>query len=182
MILTTYSGQEIDPLRIDPAQIDLETIAVALSRKCRWGGHSRRPMTVAQHSVLVARQLDGEPPAVQLAGLLHDGCEAYCEDLPRPIKTLCPDYIRVHDRFAAAIDARFALGGLLVPLDRRIAHADDVLLQTERRDLWGRPPFAGVSAEPTPQRIIPWPCDQARAAFVSLFERLDALRRAGVAG
>lgn len=180
MEFLTYGHRPIDPENIDPQAIHIEAIAVALSRKVRWGGHSPRAMTVAQHSVLVARIVAqrGGSPTLQLAGLLHDACEAYVEDLPRPIKRLCPDYVALHDRFAAAIAARFDLGALLTPrLDARIAYADDVILQTERRDLWGLPRSRDVAANASESRIVPWPSPQARAAFESTFYRLDALRR-----
>ncbi len=99
----TYSGKkfyQLDPL---PEDIDIQDIAHALSRMCRFAGHTREFWSVAQHSLLVSR-LAGEMYCpyhnnhrqhsvaykticdIELAGLLHDASEAYLVDIPRPIK------------------------------------------------------------------------------------------------
>ena len=88
--LQTASGRAFDLLNPSPADVDFDDISLALSRVPRFGGHTRRPYSVAQHSVLVAELLEsaGHPGHVVLQGLLHDATEAYVMDLPRPLKDL----------------------------------------------------------------------------------------------
>lgn len=65
-------------------------LAHALSLVCRFNGHCAHHYSVAQHSLLVAYiiEKEGGTPEEQLAGLLHDGTEAYINDLTRPLKLL----------------------------------------------------------------------------------------------
>src|SRR4051812_31750950 len=81
--IQTYSGTEFWPLSPKAADVKLIDIAHALSNKCRFAGHCREFYSVAQHSVLVSRQL---PDEFKLWGLLHDAGEAYFADIPNPIK------------------------------------------------------------------------------------------------
>ena len=80
------SGKIVDPFCLRPEDIDVEDIACALSRICRFGGHA--PYSVAAHSLAVADCLErwGRKPAVCLSGLMHDSAEAYLGDIPTPIK------------------------------------------------------------------------------------------------
>lgn len=97
---TTASGKPFwcgDPR---PEDVRIEDIAAQLSRECRFGGALASHMamgsplalcpvetySVAQHSVLVCDNV--ADPALKLAALLHDVAEAYCKDIPKPIKTL----------------------------------------------------------------------------------------------
>jgi 5'-deoxynucleotidase YfbR-like HD superfamily hydrolase len=83
------SKKWIDPLRLRIDEVEVEDIALALSNICRYTGHVRRLSSVAEHSVKVADvvryELDGDRNAA-LAALLHDACEAYLSDVPKPIK------------------------------------------------------------------------------------------------
>ena len=79
----TYSGRRFWPLEPRPQDVDIEDIAHAMSMKCRFTGHAEGFISVAEHSVNVARFL---PPKLRLHGLLHDAAEAYLPDIARPIK------------------------------------------------------------------------------------------------
>jgi 5'-deoxynucleotidase YfbR-like HD superfamily hydrolase len=85
-ILTTASGREIDLLEPDPARISLADIAHHLSQINRWNGASQRPISVAQHSLLVSRALERHGPRLAMLGLLHDAHEAYMGDIATPVK------------------------------------------------------------------------------------------------
>lgn len=92
MPMLTASGRLFDPKCLAAGvmieAVCLPDIAHSLAQICRFGGHCKRHYSVAEHSLLVAEILRfrGIPAAGQLAGLLHDVHEAYCGDVPTPIK------------------------------------------------------------------------------------------------
>jgi uncharacterized protein len=178
--IQTVSGRWLDPLAPDPTQIDIGDIAQALANQCRFGGHSRRFYSVAQHSTIVSEACEqrGVSAAQALAALLHDAGEAYLVDLPHPLKhrsELGPPYREAEKLLEEAIRVRFDL----VPQPAEMKPIDRSLLATERRtfasmnDPW--PELEGF--EPLEVEIDPWDPERARAEFLKRFERLDAARR-----
>lgn len=176
----TVSGRWIDPLKPDPASIEIEDIAQALSNQCRFGGHCRAFYSVAQHCVAVAdvcRERGGSA-AEALTALMHDASEAYLVDLPHPLKhrsPIGPPYKLAEARLEEAIRARFDL----VPPGPELKAIDRAMLATERAaiasggDPW--PELDGV--EPLGIAIEPWDPPRAKREFLERFERLDAARR-----
>lgn len=82
-ILKTYTGKVIRPHDIRPEDVEIDEVAHALANLNRFNGHSRLPMPVAHHSVLVSLLCDPEDAK---EALLHDAAEAYVGDLIEPIK------------------------------------------------------------------------------------------------
>ena len=123
-----------------PEDVHIDDIGHALSNLCRFTGHCRKFYSVAQHSICVAVLLrhQGHPPEVQLAGLLHDGSEAYLGDVAAPLKRLLPDYRAIEWRVQAAVNKAFGL-----PTDQRtqaaVKQADLMMLDTEARGLMSNP-------------------------------------------
>jgi len=130
--IATYSGRTVTPLNPDPADIDIEDIAHALSNSCRFTGHVAKFYSVAQHSYLCSTIVEDE---YALTALLHDASEAYLSDISRPIKSQ-PEfgdvYKKYEARLEAAISERF---GLVYPYPESIKRADTILLRSEQRDL-----------------------------------------------
>lgn len=96
--ITTYTGRRFDYASGDP-DIHIDDIAHALSLICRFNGHVREHYSVATHSIVVANLVghvyDLSPVSysssreqLQLAALLHDATEAYCCDVPTPLKDM----------------------------------------------------------------------------------------------
>lgn len=172
--IATYSGQHIDYRDIRPEQIVIEDIAVALSHICRFVGHVPEFYSVAQHVVLCS-QLTPQPYALE--ALLHDAAEAYCQDLPSPLKKLLPDYKDIEARVDSAIRSKF---NLPATPSKIIKEVDLIVLATERRDLnldcesdW--PMLSGV--EPTTAFTIkPLMPRQARELFLSRFYALTGAK------
>lgn len=107
----------------------IEVIAAALSKLCRFTGHTRLFYSVAQHSVLVSHLV---PPEMALAGLLHDAPEAFLGDVSSPLKALLPEYKTLEHRVWQCIASSFDLS---VELPAEVKHADMVALVTEEAQL-----------------------------------------------
>lgn len=165
--IQTYSGRQFFPLEPRPGDIDVGDIAHSLSLQCRFNGHCRPFYSVAEHSVRVSRIVEG--PA-RLWGLLHDAAEAYISDLPRPLKATAPGFRAAEDRLLEVIVTRF---GLEWPMPAAVAHADDVLLATEMRDLMAPSPASWpLEAAPLAETIVPLGHLEAEQLFLAAFARL----------
>lgn len=94
--IKTFSGKKFDYLKMDVNAINIEDIAQGLSNTCRWTGQVKF-YSVAEHCCLVAKAMykAGYSREVCLAGLLHDASEAYCADVPSPLKRLCTSYAQI---------------------------------------------------------------------------------------
>lgn len=85
-LILTHTGRLVDPLHLTEDDVCLEDVAHALALVNRFGGHSKRPLSVAQHSVFVSYL------CTTLQALLHDASEAYIGDVCRPLKRQ-PDFL-----------------------------------------------------------------------------------------
>lgn len=124
--------------------INVQNIASALGKLCRYNGHCRGFYSVAEHSVLVAELLDdvGATPETVLAGLLHDAHEAYTGDMTRPMRQALGDALGHVKRIEHGIQAEVEWALMFShhingeAIDREaIKHADTVALAIEYRDL-----------------------------------------------
>ena len=150
--IVTATGAEFDLRRPMPAAISALDIAAALSKICRFNGHTVRPYSVAEHSLLVCelaqREFAVQLPQALLAALLHDAHEAYCGDVSTPVKRVLgwagtdlesPLENTVLHRFGVLHTAR--------QWASVIKQCDLLALAIERRDLL---PAAGTSHRPWP--------------------------------
>lgn len=113
----------------DPAVIDIDVVAGALSRLCRFSGQTKRFYSVAEHSIAVAGIVPWED---KLEALMHDASEAFVVDVPSPLKPLLKDYPALEEKAHRAVAERF---GLRYPWPPSVKQADLVMLATEKRDL-----------------------------------------------
>lgn len=143
--LGTNSGKKIDLLKPDPAQIEIDDIAQALSFVPRFMGQTDTFYSVLTHSVNVASLV---PPQFKLAALLHDATEAYIGDVPTPLKDLLGNSYRdVEARLAMAIGTRFGVRCFLHSLPDVIREADRIMLVTEHHLLQKKAADWGWDAE-----------------------------------
>jgi 5'-deoxynucleotidase YfbR-like HD superfamily hydrolase len=86
--IITRTGQQFDFDAFTSDDIRIEDVAAALSKLCRFTGHTTKFYSVAEHSLLVAQLvgLNGGSIRDQLWGLLHDAPEAYVGDMSTPLK------------------------------------------------------------------------------------------------
>ena len=112
------SGRRLDLLDPSPLDIEIEDIARGISRVARWNGQTSGvyPLSVAQHSVIVAELLKSYNENIeikwQLAALLHDAAEYIISDMITPLKSfLGEEYIQLEEKIQSAINIRFSLPG-----------------------------------------------------------------------
>ena len=110
------SGRRLDLLNPSPLDIEIEDIARGISRVARWNGQTsgEYPLSVAQHSVIVAELLKSYNENIeikwQLAALLHDAAEYIISDMITPLKSfLGEEYIQLEEKIQSAINLRFSL-------------------------------------------------------------------------
>lgn len=191
----TFRGVQFWPLDPSPDEILIEDVAHSLAMQCRFGGHCREHYSVAEHSVRVAEWVASELglPSVKhfanfatftddrhivLWALLHDASEAYCVDVPRPLKRNLAGYAKIERRIELAICERF---GLHLEMPAIVKRGDEVLLMTEKRDLMGPPPAPwsvaqGAPVKPLDEVIVPWGPDEAERRFLERFRALEAAK------
>lgn len=162
-----YSGIAFWPLDPRPEEVRIEDIAHALSLQCRYAGHCSRFYSVAEHSVLVSQVV---PPHLALMGLMHDATEAYCIDVPRPLKPYLRGYKEIEDGIWRAIADRF---GMPHEMPREIKDADNAVLLAEQAELMGPPPMPwAVPGEPANVPIIGFLPGYAERLFLERFKEL----------
>lgn len=127
--ITTHSGLNFDYQNPIIDSICIEDIAKGLSHECRYTGQLDRFYSVAQHSVECSYVVADK---FKLEALLHDAVEAYCKDIPSPLKKLLPDYRLVEDKVDQVIRQKFNLPLTISP---EVKQADLILLATEHRDI-----------------------------------------------
>lgn len=130
--METASGVRFQFMQPTSPMIVLEDVALALSRTCRYGGHTRRFYSVAEHACLISDWVLRQPwgdPLCALTALHHDDAEAYIGDLPRPAKQNMPQFKALEDVIERAVACRF---GLLYPFPEWLKWADTAILADER--------------------------------------------------
>jgi hypothetical protein len=93
--IQTYTGRKFYPMVPRQGDLTIFDIAHALGNKCRYGGHTAKFYSVAEHCValaLLARHLE-HPVELQYQFLMHDAAEAYFPDIPRPVKHFFPEIV-----------------------------------------------------------------------------------------
>lgn len=179
--VATYKGFHVDLLEPDPADINIVDIAHHLSLVCRFNGATREFYSVAEHSVRcadIAFDL-GKPYVVQLAVLMHDAHEAYCQDMTRPRKKLeeqlgCRFTSDLEDRFMDVVCRVFDIP-ILPSTQEAIKQADNIMVRAECEQLiegggknyeWGETPRVDTHLEC-------WSPKEAKARFLARFDSLS---------
>lgn len=131
--ILTYSGKFVNPLDVEPEDIEIIDIAHALSNLCRYNGHVEQFYSVAQHSVLVARGFT-RGSELRKWGLLHDASEAYLGDVVAPLKYSgnYDFYLEAEEELMKVIAEKF---GLSWPMPIEVDEADKELRGPEMKSL-----------------------------------------------
>jgi hypothetical protein len=129
LFIETVSGKNF---YIDSSPFDIHDIASALSKLCRFNGHTKKFYSVAQHSILVADIMENLKLGDPFEGLLHDATEAYLADIPSPWKVLLPEYKALETRLDKRLRAQFKLPEKITDGAKR---ADFIALYVEANHL-----------------------------------------------
>ncbi len=166
--ITTYTGKQFDISDPQPDQIDIEDIAISLSRTVRFRGMTILPYYVAHHCVLATYLL---APEYRLWGLLHDAAEAYMGDMPKPLKThLDSGYVAIEQRVMRVVAEKF---GLEWPMPDQVKLVDRILLVTEAERLMKHNPedwHMELGVDPDMSLpILPLDSDRAYCEFMLVY-------------
>ncbi len=164
-IITRY-GHKVHFLKPRPDEIDIRDIAHALSRICRFNGHTIKPYYVANHLCLCA---DYAPAEVKREAFAHDWQEALCTDCPTPLKVLLPQFSEIEQRLEVVIARKWKLTH---PLPAAVKEIDQRMLVTEMRDLTHRIDWREYPSTPFDETIEPWDSARCHREFMKRFKRL----------
>lgn len=151
------SGVLFDVFNPEPELIQIEDIGHALSHLCRYGGHTPKFYSVAQHSVLCSYYPGTLKQQIQY--LLHDASEAYMVDLPRPIKRNLSEYRKTEDNLLEVILASFEVD---FPLSDATHEVDNLILGYEYYNFF----------ELKNKKFDYWACSKAKQMFVKRYYEL----------
>lgn len=165
--ITLCGGRQLDPWHITADDISIADIGNTLGHICRWGGMGRFFYSVAEHSVLVSRQVS---PDNALWALLHDAAETYIGDMVAPLKAQFPDFKRLEQHIMLSVCEAFGLPPEepeeVKVIDRRLRATEAITLDMQPH-LWG-----GLDVSPLPVRVECLLPGQAKALFFERYEEL----------
>lgn len=138
--IQTHSGASINLVNINTDLISIDDIAHALAHINRFSGHSLRPISVAEHSLMVAmiceRHFQVSCPAGLLAALMHDAHEALIGDITSPVKAMLGDTWRAFEtRVQRTVLRKWGLLNAYASNQIDIRNADLHALTSEREQL-----------------------------------------------
>jgi uncharacterized protein len=123
--IRTYSGKYVNVFEPTEDMICIEDIAHALAHQCRFAGHTRSFLSVAEHSYYVMLITSKEN---KLQDLMHDASEAYLVDIPSPIKRRLSQYVELEDKLMHVIASKF---GFTWPMSDEVKVNDKKSLEFE---------------------------------------------------
>lgn len=177
--IQTFTGKQFYILDPQPDDIEILDIAHSLSMTCRYNGHCLRFYSVAEHSVLLAsytQHVLQRGTRDVMRALLHDACEAYVGDLPKPIKRSMPGIEERENAVERVIMQKFGLEiakpDWLDEIDHRIWFDEKTALMVPRND-WS---FEGET-QPLGVVIQSWDPHTAEGIFLNAFRQLEATLR-----
>jgi uncharacterized protein len=181
------SGRRLDLIDPTAMDIEIEDIALGISRVARWNGQTigAHGFSVAQHSLIVEDICRYLVPSLEtkwcLMALLHDAAEYVIGDMISPFKAaLGIDYRRFETHLEQAIHIRFGLPTTPPPIIKRlIKKADHACAyfeatqlvgfsDSEARTYFGSPPN-GYQLLITPLSSV-----EAEKKFIERFDLLNA--------
>lgn len=185
-MMTLYSGRRVDPWNLTVQDVDIQSVAHSLALLCRFGGHSNKFYSVAQHCVRVAATV---PKEYRLEGLLHDATEAYIQDVVRPVKHRLFKYKELENHVWQQFSFKY---GLPSEMSDIVKKADNALLKSEIRQFVNNPgrdielahPFWN-DVEEVDEASRTWTPEEAEAMYLMTYadavaQRVEFIRQGTV--
>jgi 5'-deoxynucleotidase YfbR-like HD superfamily hydrolase len=188
-VIKTFTGLEINPLDVGKENINIEDIAHALALCNRFAGHTRVPVSVAQHCVYVSRVAralgwadlalcNGDADKIGFQGLLHDASEAYLGDVTKWLKE-DPAMSAYRQAEARVQDQIYRKFGCWVLDHRLVKEADRVMCRFEAERTM--PPMTWSPDYPPIDKAMrarighwrPWSWQTAEEVFLAEFRLLN---------
>jgi hypothetical protein len=181
--LLTSAGKTISLAHVGATPISVQEVAYALSHINRFTGHALRPISVAEHSLMVSEIVEREfgvrSAAVLLAALMHDAHEAITGDLSSPMKQLIgPAWYEAENRIQHEVLQGFGLLTAFNTSHSVIKRADLMALSAERQQLMpGDDVWPCQITHPAPDWVryssSDFTPDDWRMAFLGRYEELN---------
>ncbi len=177
--IKVHAGHYVDLANPDPNTIEIQSIAAALSKICRFGGHCPRFYSVAEHCVLATELAfkEGIRGSGLLAILLHDAAEAYIGDMVKPLKVTIPQYTEAENRIELAIEQAFGIDfqwhqDVIKKFDRAMLKAEKTSMWPEDKEEW-----AGFSQIMTANvELHHWSPSIAQRMFLYTYEEMRMIK------
>lgn len=168
--ITGYKGGRIYPFNPTLEMLDIEEIAVGLSRECRFARMIKKDLfySVAEHCWHVSYLCNKK---YALAGLVHDGSEYIFGDLSSPVKHCA--YFRNFDKAEKNLQKLIFqkyCGYAEEPLNVKVA--DSALVMWEAEKLLSVPPEHLISDKKLGIKLPCWSPKIARRKFLERFAEL----------
>lgn len=170
------AGHYVDLVNPDPDSIEVRSIAAALSKVCRFGGHCPQFYSVAEHCIHATALAcsEGYTGDALVAVFLHDAAEAYIGDMVKPLKLAMSQYGEAERRIEAAIQSAFGVDfakwmDVIKRFDRAMLKAEKVTMWPEDTEKW-----AGFSE--IEDRVVKfqfWEPSQAEIQFLAMARTLQ---------
>lgn len=180
--IVTYTGRKFHPLDPTSNAICLLDIAHALALTNRYGGHTKYPYSVAQHSILISRALLDYGYEAAIWGLFHDATEAYLGDIVSPLKRSrnMDGYCEVEKELQRLIGDVFLLPQKIPSI---VKVADKYIYFKEVKQLFSSRQLKNIQPEYSSGttlfenlKIEPWDWQYAKDQFMVCYEEVSRMK------
>ena len=167
--IRTFTGKNFNIFVPKLRLIDIRDIAHAESLITRFTGHTKKLYSVAQHSLIMEELAE---PEYKLETLLHDGTEAFTNDVSTILKRKLPDYKAIENNLHHVIATKYSL---FDPFPKEVKELDNEVFDMEWKYLMLKKEKQGKSRFPASKFKYMSP-ERAERFFLKRFEILYAER------
>jgi len=148
--IRSFTGIDVDIFNLTPEMFCIEDIAHSTACESRWAGHTKKPYSVAEHSIWIMERVSAQN---KLGALLHDASDPFLRDLARPTKhnIRLSEYRKLEKEVMTVIAQKF---GFKFPLDEEIKYWDNIALEFEWQNKMLANTFKSMSWEEAEKKFL----------------------------